>query len=224
MDTPTIARCEAVLAALQKKAFAEPFLQPVDWKGLGIPDYPQVVKEPMDLSTVQAKLHGKKMVGGRRHNQYQHVDEFWADLELIWSNCVLYNQQASPVHQDAIKMRGLTRQMKQKFDRGDTFGVVGVAEVGSPGLGKKRKRKAGGGFEDGDEGDEGASAADRVIPSFKERAKLCRRICKLKPENLGTIVKFVREKQASAAQKMDQTRLVLDLDSLEMPVFQETNQ
>lgn len=35
---------------------AEPFLEPVDVKGLGIPDYPSVVKKPMDLGTVAAGL------------------------------------------------------------------------------------------------------------------------------------------------------------------------
>jgi hypothetical protein len=27
-------------------------LQPVDWEALGIPDYPEIVKQPMDLGTV----------------------------------------------------------------------------------------------------------------------------------------------------------------------------
>jgi hypothetical protein len=28
---------------------AGPFLQPVDWQGLGLMDYPDIIKEPMDL-------------------------------------------------------------------------------------------------------------------------------------------------------------------------------
>jgi len=34
------------------------FRQPVDWKALGLLDYPTVVTQPMDLSTVKSKLLG----------------------------------------------------------------------------------------------------------------------------------------------------------------------
>lgn len=33
-----------------------PFLAPVDVVGLGIPDYLEVIKKPMDLGTIQKKL------------------------------------------------------------------------------------------------------------------------------------------------------------------------
>ena len=32
---------------------AEPFLEPVDWQGLQLLDYPAIVKKPMDLDTVR---------------------------------------------------------------------------------------------------------------------------------------------------------------------------
>lgn len=35
---------------------AQPFLEPVDWKELELLDYPQIVKNPMDLQTVKSKL------------------------------------------------------------------------------------------------------------------------------------------------------------------------
>lgn len=45
-----------------------------------------VIKEPMDLGTMQKKL---------RSGQYRTKAQFAADLNLIWDNCLLYN--ASPV-------------------------------------------------------------------------------------------------------------------------------
>jgi len=33
------------------------FREPVDWKGLGLNDYPQVIKNPMDLGTVNKKFN-----------------------------------------------------------------------------------------------------------------------------------------------------------------------
>jgi hypothetical protein len=37
-----------------------PFREPVDWKGLGLYDYPQIIKKPMDLGTVKKNLKAKK--------------------------------------------------------------------------------------------------------------------------------------------------------------------
>lgn len=34
---------------------AEPFLEPVDWKGWNLLDYPKVIKTPMDLRTVKVR-------------------------------------------------------------------------------------------------------------------------------------------------------------------------
>jgi Bromodomain len=38
---------------------AVPFREPVDWKSLGLYDYPQIIKHPMDLGTVKKKLKAK---------------------------------------------------------------------------------------------------------------------------------------------------------------------
>jgi hypothetical protein len=39
---------------------SQPFLEPVDWKALGIPDYPTIIKNPMDLGTISKKLKENK--------------------------------------------------------------------------------------------------------------------------------------------------------------------
>ena len=46
-----------------------------------------VIKNPMDLGTMQKKLRG---------GQYRDKDQFAADLNLIWDNCLTYN--AAPQH------------------------------------------------------------------------------------------------------------------------------
>jgi hypothetical protein len=47
---------------LKKHQFSEPFLRPVDTVALNIPDYYDVIKEPMDFSTVEAKIRGNDYV------------------------------------------------------------------------------------------------------------------------------------------------------------------
>lgn len=43
-------------------------------------NYYDIIKNPMDLGTV-----------GRKICTYRNLDEFKDDLDLIWSNCLLYN-------------------------------------------------------------------------------------------------------------------------------------
>ena len=51
-------KCLGVLKALQRNPRAGPFLMPVDWKALQLPQYPKMIKHPMDLGTVETKLLG----------------------------------------------------------------------------------------------------------------------------------------------------------------------
>ncbi|CAB9525499.1 Bromodomain testis-specific protein [Seminavis robusta] len=63
-----------------------PFREPVDWRGLGLDDYPKIVKKMMDLGTVKRKLE---------RNQYFSATECANDIRLIWSNCMAYNADQS---------------------------------------------------------------------------------------------------------------------------------
>lgn len=74
---------------------AHPFLEPVDYLGLGLHDYPLIITQPMDLSTARRKL-----IAGR----YAKLDDFTADLHLIWSNCKTYNLEGSEIFLMAAKM------------------------------------------------------------------------------------------------------------------------
>ncbi|KAI8361275.1 Bromodomain-containing protein [Mortierella sp. GBAus27b] len=80
--------CTAIIKQLKRHRDAPAFLNPVDIVLLKIPDYPSVVKYPMDLSTVERKLTGI---------EYDTVDDFVRDVNLIFTNCYLYNGQESPV-------------------------------------------------------------------------------------------------------------------------------
>ena len=51
------------LKFIQQRPDAEPFSVPVDWKALELPDYPEIVKNPMDLGTIEVRAIGG--VGGR---------------------------------------------------------------------------------------------------------------------------------------------------------------
>eukprot|EP00850_Spirogloea_muscicola_P026653 SM009087S24277 [mRNA] locus=s9087:87:569:+ [translate_table: standard] len=70
-------------------AWAWPFAAPVDVVGLGLTDYHVIIKRPMDLGTVKARLEA----GG-----YDEVDDLEEDVALVFSNAMTYNAPHMDVH------------------------------------------------------------------------------------------------------------------------------
>lgn len=64
-------------------------MEPVDVEGLGLTDYYDIIKNPIDLSTIRHKLDAK---------QYATPPEFRDDVLLMCENCFIYNPEDQPVH------------------------------------------------------------------------------------------------------------------------------
>lgn len=87
---------EKIVDGLYARQDALPFREPVDWRELGLYDYPQIIKKPMSLSDVKKKLQS---------NGYRTHSEAAEDVRLIWSNCMEYNQDGSDYYKLAKKFR-----------------------------------------------------------------------------------------------------------------------
>uniref|UniRef100_A0A673YL68 Bromodomain PHD finger transcription factor n=1 Tax=Salmo trutta TaxID=8032 RepID=A0A673YL68_SALTR len=79
-----------ILCSLQAHKMAWPFLEPVDPNDA--PDYYGVIKEPMDLSTMEDRLQKR---------YYNKLTEFVADMTKVFDNCRYYNPNDSPFFQCA---------------------------------------------------------------------------------------------------------------------------
>ena len=75
-----------------------------DWKALKLPLYPKIVKHPMDLGTVQQKLEAAR---------YAKVEDFLADVELVWKNAKLFNLEGSDIYEIAVL---LEEEFKSKLE------------------------------------------------------------------------------------------------------------
>ncbi|CAG0903715.1 unnamed protein product [Darwinula stevensoni] len=78
-----------------------PFRQPVDPQALGIPDYFDIVKQPMDLSTIKRRLDT-----GQYADPWQYVDDVWLMLDNAW----LYNRRTSRVFKYCTKLAEVFEQ------------------------------------------------------------------------------------------------------------------
>nr|XP_015815886.2 bromodomain-containing protein 3 isoform X1 [Nothobranchius furzeri]XP_015815887.2 bromodomain-containing protein 3 isoform X1 [Nothobranchius furzeri]XP_015815888.2 bromodomain-containing protein 3 isoform X1 [Nothobranchius furzeri] len=98
--------CDAILKEMLSKkhaAYAWPFYKPVDAEALELHDYHDIIKHPMDLSTVR-----KKMDKG----EYSDPQSFATDVRLMFSNCYKYNP---PDHEVVAMARKLQDVFEMRF-------------------------------------------------------------------------------------------------------------
>ncbi|KAF8585989.1 Bromodomain-containing protein [Ramaria rubella] len=100
---PQHAAMERWLSELQGHSAAWPFLQPVN--GEEVTDYYDVVKNPMDFSTMEHKLD---------HNVYTEIDSFVSDANLVFDNCILYNPEGSIYAKSALKLGKFLKEMVEE--------------------------------------------------------------------------------------------------------------
>uniref|UniRef100_A0A7S2W510 histone acetyltransferase n=1 Tax=Mucochytrium quahogii TaxID=96639 RepID=A0A7S2W510_9STRA len=82
--------------------FAYIFLKPVDPVAMDIPDYFDVIKNPMDLTTIRRRLEG---------SFYKTMKAFAADMLLVYDNAILYN----PETPDGFGVNETAKEYAQTF-------------------------------------------------------------------------------------------------------------
>ncbi|XP_025156763.1 bromodomain-containing protein 2 isoform X8 [Harpegnathos saltator] len=95
--------CNDILKELFSKkhsGYAWPFYKPVDAELLGLHDYHEIIKKPMDLGTVKSKMDNR---------EYKTAQEFASDVRLIFTNCYKYN----PPDHDVVSM---ARKLQDIFE------------------------------------------------------------------------------------------------------------
>ena len=102
-----LAAARKVLAAAMKhKAAKLLFNEPVDPEALSLPDYHDVVQRPIDLGLIF-----KRLTDGQesewKHSHYQSAAQVFHDVELVWENCLAYNNRPedAPTHDLCMEVK-----------------------------------------------------------------------------------------------------------------------
>uniref|UniRef100_UPI003AAEDB76 bromodomain-containing protein 3b isoform X4 n=1 Tax=Centroberyx gerrardi TaxID=166262 RepID=UPI003AAEDB76 len=98
--------CDTILKEMLSKkhaAYAWPFYKPVDAEALELHDYHDIIKHPMDLSTVRKKMDNR---------EYSDPQSFATDVRLMFSNCYKYNP---PDHEVVAMARKLQDVFEMRF-------------------------------------------------------------------------------------------------------------
>lgn len=82
-------RCTTLLQRLMKHKHGWVFNEPVNVERLGLHDYHAIIKHPMDLGTIKARLS---------QNWYKSPREFAEDVRLVFHNAMTYNPKGHDVH------------------------------------------------------------------------------------------------------------------------------
>lgn len=134
-------RCSEMLKDLTRQPQAIWFSEPVDYIKLNIPDYPNIIKEPMDFKTIRINLE---------QCIYKSPEEFAEHIRLTFRNAVTYNtSRDNPVHIAAREMsnrfeekfRAMMSQMSASFDF-DASSRGAVPQIGVGQSSKKSKKNS----------------------------------------------------------------------------------
>ncbi|XP_040144918.2 bromodomain testis-specific protein isoform X1 [Ictidomys tridecemlineatus] len=104
--TEQLKHCSEILKELLAKkhlSYAWPFYNPVDANALGLHNYYDIVKNPMDLGTIKRKMDNQ---------EYKDAYEFAADVRLMFMNCYKYNP---PDHEVVAMARMLQDVFEMHF-------------------------------------------------------------------------------------------------------------
>ena len=113
---PAVARdCLRIVEDLLKNKVSEFFRVPVDWQAWKLWDYPEIIKNPMDLGTIREKL---------KDQVYITLSGFTADVQLVWDNARLYNPAGTVVHQAAIQAESVFLKKFSALQRDKKRSVV----------------------------------------------------------------------------------------------------
>ena len=104
MTPESTAAMTKIVNTLLRKPYSADFRKPLDFRSLGLDDYPQIIAKPMDLGTVKQKIE---------RQGYMSVEQCADDIRLIWSNCKKYNGEGSPYYSLADS---LSKTFEEYFD------------------------------------------------------------------------------------------------------------
>jgi len=101
---PFVSKCKDVVKDIAKQPSAIYFTDAVDYVKLGIPDYPTIIKEPMDFGTIRVNLD---------KNFYKAHENFADHMRLVFKNAIAYNvRRDNPVH---IAARELADMFEDRY-------------------------------------------------------------------------------------------------------------
>jgi hypothetical protein len=106
-----------------------------------IPNYYQVIHTPMDLGTVKERMENE---------YYESLEQWIADINLVWSNAIVFNPPGNDVHECAKILQSMFEKRVRSLPRPSdankgSNGSLLDWDVGSSSMGSSTRGGGGGG-------------------------------------------------------------------------------
>ena len=98
-----------LMNTLWKVKDADLFHKPVDPVELNIPDYFDIIKNPMDFSTIKKKLN---------NFTYTNLKEFCDDMDLVFENCYTYNGRKTNIGEVCTRIKNEYNKLFEEMKLG----------------------------------------------------------------------------------------------------------
>mmetsp|Transcript_13663 Transcript_13663/g.47400 ORF Transcript_13663/g.47400 Transcript_13663/m.47400 type:complete len:515 (-) Transcript_13663:7-1551(-) len=223
--------CEKLLETLMKeKACVAYFNIPVDPIALGIPQYMEIIKKPMDLGTVKEKLESEC---------YDHVEALAADINLVWDNAMYFNPAGTDVHECAKALKDSTEKRIKKLPKvpGTQKEAAGVdlpagrsaesrtlmemmreVEILQRDLAEVKQKSQKQSASTGRKRPTGATPSNKAM-TFEEKRTLRLNINKLEPDKLGKVVEIIKKRMSNIVGNSEE--IEIDMDMLDNATLRE---
>ncbi|GMP27552.1 hypothetical protein CsSME_00003485 [Camellia sinensis var. sinensis] len=159
--TSMMRRCGLILGKLMKHKHGWVFNTPVDVVGLGLHDYHQIIKQPMDLGTVKSRLSKMdqmlEIIKKRNSHMAQEGDEIELDIEALDNETLWELDRFVSNHKKAeskMKRQGLMNNVVLTAPIAAPINKSPVREPTPEAVGGQKSRKGDAGEEDVDIGEE----------------------------------------------------------------------
>ena len=210
--TEGVKKCYNLLQRLKKHSCSVPFLDPVDAVALGIPDYYQIITEPMDLSTVERNL---------KNGVYTSTLHFGNDLRKIWSNSFRYNAPGSEIYNMTSEMSIYFEKLFKEIENIPLTENIHDLQKKVDRLSKSLKElhsKGGKSSQLGTKSSKTSSTSDKPM-NMNEKRMLGQNIRNLPPEYLRGVWEIVSE--GMPHNQSHKEELEFDIDTLPVKVTRE---
>ncbi|KAK4364059.1 hypothetical protein RND71_015417 [Anisodus tanguticus] len=217
LSNQMLKNCHALLERLMKHKHGWVFNQPVDTKALGLHDYFDIIKNPMDLGTVKSRLET---------NRYTSPEEFAEDVRLTFQNAMTYNPKGQDVYMMAEQLSKIfeekwapieadyMRELRLLTDSGGKVGskrTLDRSESTTNPVGSKTKSVT------------LPQSGRTLIPkkpkakdpnkrdmTYDEKQKLSTSLQNLPSEKLENVVQIIKKRNSSLCQQDDEIEVDID--------------
>ncbi len=183
-----------LISAIWREPDAEPFRYPVKYKELGLLDYPVIIKNPIDLSTIRKNI---------KNNYYPTLRSLLDDIDLIWRNCKQYNVEGSEIYKQADRMektvkRILSNMLKNRKKMGVSSKEFRSQKIGNANIEEEI------GLEE---------------KKFKDKIKLAQIFKTTKKEDLKEIIRIIKNNNNNAINIVSEDKMEIKIDAITSGTF-----